>query len=139
MIAVDREDILERQPLKAEIDIVYIRQLVRLRAKEYGMGLVDQTRITTAASEILRNMFVHADGGEATISAVSVQGRRGLMVTCRDRGPGIPDIQLAMQDGYSTADSLGCGLPGASRLVDRMELDSAVGQGTTVQLLKYLP
>lgn len=139
MIAVDREDILERLPLKAEIDIVHIRQLVRVRAKEYGMGLVDQTRITTAASEILRNMYVHADGGEATISAVSVQGRRGLMVTCRDRGPGIPDIQLAMQDGYSTADSLGCGLPGASRLVDRMELDSTVGQGTTVQLLKYLP
>jgi serine/threonine-protein kinase RsbT len=139
LIAVDHEEILERLPLRAEIDIVHIRQLVRLRGKEYGMGLVDQTRITTAASEILRNMYVHADGGEATISAVTVQGRRGLLVTCRDQGPGIPDVQLAMQDGYSTADSLGCGLPGAVRLVDRLELDSTVGQGTTVQLLKYLP
>jgi len=139
LIAADHEEVLERVPLKAEIDIVHIRQLVRQRAKQYGMGLVDQTRITTAASEILRNMYVHADGGEATISAVSVQGRRGLLVTCQDQGPGIPDIQLAMQDGYSTADSLGCGLPGAGRLVDRLELASTVGRGTTVQLLKYLP
>lgn len=139
MIAAEHEEILEQMQLRAEIDIVHIRQLVRLRAKQCGMGLVDQTRITTAASEILRNMYVHANGGEAIISAVSIQGRRGLLVTCRDRGPGIPDVQLAMQDGYTTANSLGCGLPGALRLVDRLELESAVGEGTTVQLLKYLP
>ena len=93
MIAIDQEQVLERMPLKAEIDIVHIRQLVRLRGKEYGMGLVDQTRITTAASEILRNMYVHARGGEATISLVTVQGRRGLLVTCRDEGPGIPGAE----------------------------------------------
>ena len=139
MIATDQEQVLERQPLKAEIDIVHIRQLVRLRGKEHGMGLIDQTRITTAASEILRNMYVYAKGGEATISLVSVKGRRGLLVTCRDQGPGIPDIELAMQDGYSTANSLGSGLPGAQRLVDRLDLESTVGQGTTVQLLKYIP
>jgi serine/threonine-protein kinase RsbT len=139
LIATDLEQVLERLPLKAEIDIVHIRQLVRQRGKEHGMGLVDQTRITTAASEILRNMYVYAQGGEATISLVSVQGRRGLLVTCRDQGPGIPDIPLAMQDGYSTANSLGCGLPGAQRLVDGLDLESTVGQGTTVQLLKYLP
>ena len=84
-------------------------------------------------------MYVYAKGGEATISLVSVKGRRGLLVTCRDEGPGIPDIELAMQDGYSTANSLGAGLPGARRLVDSLELESVVGQGTTVQLLKYLP
>lgn len=139
MTVIDQEQVLERSSLKAEIDIVHIRQLVRLRGKEYGMGLVDQTRITTAASEILRNMYVHAQGGEATISLVTVQGRRGLLVTCQDQGPGIPDIDLAMQDGYSTANSLGCGLPGARRLVDSLDLDSVVGQGTTVRLLKYLP
>jgi serine/threonine-protein kinase RsbT len=139
LTVIDQEQVLERSSLKAEIDIVHIRQLVRLRGKEYGMGLVDQTRITTAASEILRNMYVHAQGGEATISLVTVQGRRGLLVTCQDQGPGIPDIDLAMQDGYSTANSLGCGLPGARRLVDSLDLDSVVGQGTTVRLLKYLP
>jgi serine/threonine-protein kinase RsbT len=139
LIAIDQEQVLERLPLKAEIDIVHIRQLVRFRGKQHGMGLVDQTRITTAASEILRNMYVYAQGGEAVISLVTVQGRRGLLVTCRDEGPGIPDIELAMQDGYSTANSLGCGLPGARRLVDNLDLDSVVGQGTTVQLLKYLP
>ena len=139
MIVTDNERVLARLPLTAEIDIVYIRQLVRQRGKEHGMGLIDQTRITTAASEILRNMYVYAKGGETTISLVSVKGRAGLLVTCRDQGPGIPDIQLALQDGYSTVNSLGSGLPGARRLVDCLELESEVGRGTTVQLLKYLP
>ena len=139
MIVTDHEQVLDRLPLKAEIDIVYIRQLVRQRGKEHGMGLIDQTRITTAASEILRNMYVYAKGGETTISLVTVKGRRGLLVTCQDRGPGIPDIQLALQDGYSTSNSLGSGLPGARRLVDSLDLESEVGRGTTVQLLKYLP
>lgn len=139
MIVPDHEQVLDRLPLKAEIDIVYIRQLVRQRGKEHGMGLIDQTRITTAASEVLRNMYVYAKGGETTISLVSVKGRSGLLVTCRDQGPGIRDIQLALQDGYSTVNSLGSGLPGARRLVDCLELESEVGRGTTVQLLKYLP
>lgn len=139
MIATDQEKVLDRLPLKAEIDIVYIRQLVRQRGKEHGMSLIDQTRITTAASEILRNMYIYAKGGEATIAWVMHKSRRGILVTCRDQGPGIPDIQQAMQDGYSSSNSLGTGLPGAKRLVDSFDVQSVVGKGTTVQLLKYLP
>lgn len=138
MIAIADEVVLERMQLRTEIDIVRIRQTVRLHGKELGMGLIDQTRITTAASEILRNMHVYAGGGEAEIARTVVNGRKGLLVTCRDTGPGIPDLDLAMQDGYSTGKSLGSGLPGARRLVDRLEIESTVGKGTTVRLLKLL-
>jgi serine/threonine-protein kinase RsbT len=139
VISPEAETVVECLKLEAEIDIVRIRQAVRCHGKDRGMGLIDQTRITTAASEILRNMFVYAGGGDVTISVVTCDGQPGLMVTCHDEGPGIPDIELAMQDGYSTSKSLGAGLPGARRLVDRLAIESAPGRGTTVQLLKLLP
>ncbi len=129
---------LERFQLETEYDIVRIRQAVRLHGKAHGMGLINQTRITTAASEILRNMYVYAGGGETVVSLVQWEGAPSLLVTCRDEGPGIAEIDLAMTDGYSTGKSMGCGLPGAKRLVDAMEVESTPGAGTTVQLLKRI-
>ncbi len=127
---------LERFRLETEYDIVRIRQAVRLHGKAHGMGLINQTRITTAASEILRNMYVYAGGGETVVSLVCWEGVPALLVTCRDEGPGIADIALAMTDGYSTTKSMGCGLPGAKRLVDAMDVESTSGTGTTVRLVK---
>jgi serine/threonine-protein kinase RsbT len=129
---------LERFQLETEYDIVRIRQAVRLHSKAHGMGLINQTRITTATSEILRNMYVYAGGGETVVSLVEWEGAPSLLVTCRDDGPGIADITLAMSDGYSTGKSMGCGLPGAKRLVDAMDVESTVGAGTTVQLVKRI-
>ncbi len=138
MISFTDDSVLERFRLETEYDIVRIRQAVRLHGKAHGMGLINQTRITTAASEILRNMFVYAGGGEAVVALVQWDGALSLLVTCRDEGPGIADISLAMTDGYSTVKSMGCGLPGAKRLVDAMEIESAPGRGTTVQLVKRI-
>ena len=138
MISFTDDRVLERFQLETEYDIVRIRQAVRLHGKAHGMGLINQTRITTAASEILRNMFVYAGGGEAVVALVQWDGALSLLVTCRDEGPGIADISLAMTDGYSTVKSMGCGLPGAKRLVDAMEIESAPGRGTTVQLVKRI-
>ena len=138
MIAFTDDEVLERLQLETEYDIVRIRQTVRLHGKAHGMGLVNQTRITTAASEILRNMYVYAGGGEAVIALVKWGGAPSLLVTCRDGGPGIEDLSLAMTDGYSTARSMGSGLPGAKRLVDAFDIESTPGAGTTVQLLKRI-
>jgi serine/threonine-protein kinase RsbT len=138
VIVFESEKALESTPLETEYDVVRIRQMVRFHARECGVGLVDQTRLTTAASEILRNMYVYANGGKATISRVDHAGRSGLCITCVDEGPGIVDLELAMQDGYSTGNSLGSGLPGARRLVDLFDVETKVGAGTTVQLVKYL-
>ena len=138
MISFTDDSVLERFRLETEYDIVRIRQAVRLHGKSHGMGLINQTRITTAASEILRNMYVYAKGGETVIALVQWDGAPSLLVTCRDEGPGIADISLAMTDGYSTAKSMGCGLPGAKRLVDAMDIESTPGVGTTVQLVKRI-
>jgi serine/threonine-protein kinase RsbT len=125
--------------MKTEFDMVQIRQEVRTMAKSFGMGLVDQTRITTAASEVLRNMFIYAGGGEVTVlKARTVDGMDSLLVRCVDKGPGIEDVELAMQDGYSTVNSMGFGLPGAKRLVDRFDILSVPGQGTTVEMVKFI-
>ena len=138
MIGFTDDEVLERLHLETEYDIVRIRQAVRLHGKAHGMGLINQTRITTAASEILRNMYVYAGGGETVIALVTWDGDPSLLVSCRDDGPGIKDLSLAMTDGYSTAKSMGCGLPGAKRLVDALEIDSTPGVGTFVQLLKRI-
>lgn len=139
MIEFADEEVVDRLRLEAENDIVRIRQTVRVHAKSNGMSLIDQTRITTATSEIVRNMYVYAGSGETIIAVVPHEGRQALLVTCTDEGPGIEDIELAMGDGYSTVKSLGSGLPGAKRLVDLMNIESVPGAGTTVQLLKTIP
>lgn len=120
-----------------ESDIVRIRSTAKLKAAEMGFGLVDQTRISTAVSELARNVFVHAGKGHAQIEE-DCYPNRGLRITFTDEGPGIEDIALAMTDGFSTAGSMGKGLPGAKRLTDKMEIISKKGKGTTVVVEKWL-
>lgn len=121
-----------------ETDIVLARQKGRELAAASGFPNTEQTLIATAISEIARNIVVYAQRGEIILTALEMQGRRGIMVVARDDGPGIPDIELAMRDGYSTTKSLGMGLPGAKRLMDEFDLLSALGQGTTVTMKKWV-
>jgi serine/threonine-protein kinase RsbT len=120
-----------------EQDVVPFRNRVKEVAVKIGMGLVNQTKLITAASELVRNMLRYANGGEVRIEVVSRGRESGVRLTFSDKGPGIPDIALAMQDGYSTGKSLGLGLPGTKRLVSEFNIQSTVGQGTTVTVLKW--
>ena len=120
-----------------EADIVTARQKGRELAAQMGFSRTDQTLIATAISEVARNIVEYADRGEIHLSAVERAGRRGVTIVAQDSGPGIPDTQLAMRDGYSTGNSLGMGLPGARRLVDDFALVSALGKGTTVTMTKW--
>jgi len=128
---------LGKYPIQTEFDIVKVRQTVRNYAKENGMGIVEQTRITTAVSELFRNMYNYANGGEVLIERGEVDGHIALIVTCIDKGPGIPDIEMAMADGYSSGMGMGYGLPGAKRLVDKFEIYSVVNKGTIVRVMKW--
>lgn len=128
---------LGRYPIQNEYDIVKIRQTVRQKAKEKGMGIVEQTRITTAVSELFRNMYNYAGGGVVLIEKGDVDGHNALIVTCIDKGPGIENLEMAMSDGYSSGAGMGYGLPGAKRLVDRFEIHSKVNEGTTVRIMKW--
>src|SRR5262245_27825174 len=111
-------------PLSASEHVVIVRQAVRQRAVEIGFSLVDQTKIVTAASELARNTLQHGGGGRATVEVVSDGVRRGLRLAFEDSGPGIPDVALAMKDGYSTAGGLGLGLSGAKRLSSEFAITS---------------
>jgi serine/threonine-protein kinase RsbT len=128
---------LGKYPIQTEFDIVKVRQTVRNYARENGMGIVEQTRITTAVSELFRNMYNYANGGEVLIERGEVDGHIALIVTCIDKGPGIPDIEMAMVDGYSSGMGMGYGLPGAKRLVDKFEIYSVVNKGTIVRVMKW--
>lgn len=123
--------------LKTEYDIVKIRQIVRQHAKENKMGIVEQTRITTAVSELFRNMYNYANGGDVIIEKGAIQGRTALIITCVDQGPGIEDLEMAMSDGYTSGMGMGYGLPGAKRLVDNFEIHSLPNIGTTVRVMKW--
>ena len=118
-------------------DVVPFRNRVKEYAVKIKMGLVNQTKLITAASELVRNMLRYADGGEILIEVVSRGRENGIRLTFKDEGPGIADVKLAMQDGYSTGRSLGLGLPGTKRLVSEFDIKSVVGQGTTVTILKW--
>jgi serine/threonine-protein kinase RsbT len=122
-----------------EEDLLRVRQSLREGCKALGLGLVDQTKMVTAGSELARNVLKYADGRGGTMSVEVIEGerRRGLRAVFSDQGPGIPDISLAMKDGYSSSGSLGLGLPGAKRLVDEFAIDSAVGRGTTVTITTW--
>jgi len=124
--------------IESEYDIVRARQAVRFYAKEMNMGVVDQTRVTTAVSELFRNMFQYAGGGEIIIEKGDFQARAALVVTCIDHGPGIEDIEQAMRDGYTSGSGMGYGLPGSKRLVDDFFIESRVGEGTTVRIVKWV-
>ena len=128
---------LGRQTLESEHDIVMARQLIRHNAKQLRMGIVDQTRVTTAVSELLRNMYNYAGGGVVIAEKGIVDGRQSLIITCVDSGPGIEDLDLAMSDGYTSGMGMGYGLPGAKRLVDRFEIQSVKNEGTIVRLFKW--
>jgi serine/threonine-protein kinase RsbT len=125
-------------PIHSDLDIVTARVEGRELAKELGFGVIDQARIATAISELTRNVVQYAEQGEALMRPIEVGGRVGIEVICQDDGPGIPDIELAMQDGFSTSASLGMGMPGAKRLMDEFEVESEVGTGTTVVVRKWL-
>ncbi len=124
--------------VRSEEDIVAIRHLVREWALRLGMGLVDQTKLVTAASELTRNILRHAGGdGRVVLEFVQRNLRKGLRLIFEDHGPGIPDIDKAMQDGFSTGNGLGLGLGGARRLVDEFEIQSQVGRGTRVAIVRW--
>ena len=127
----------EQLPLRSSEDIVTVRQAVRHWASEMGFGLVDQTKIVTAASELGRNTIQHGQGGIARLEMFNDGPRKGLRLTFEDRGPGIPDIDLAMRDGYSTGGGMGLGLSGSKRLSNEFEIESAVGKGTRVTIARW--
>jgi serine/threonine-protein kinase RsbT len=120
-----------------EQDVVLFRNRVKEVAVKIKMGLVNQTRLITATSEILRNMLRYANGGEGIIEVVSRGRDNGVRITFSDKGPGIADLSLAMKDGFSTGKSLGLGLPGTKRLVNEFDIKSKVGEGTTVVIIKW--
>jgi serine/threonine-protein kinase RsbT len=127
----------EQRPLRGEEEVVRIRQLTREWAVSLGFGLVDQTKIVTAASELARNTVLYGGGGTVRLEALNDGSRRGLRLTFEDRGPGIPDIAQALKDGYSTGTGLGLGLGGARRLMSEFEIASTPGQGTRVVVTRW--
>ena len=124
-------------PIRTSADIVQIRQAVRVWAVEQGFGLVDQTKLVTAASELARNTLDYGRGGTVRLMALDDGGRRGLRLIFEDQGPGIPDIQLALTDGYTSGGGLGLGLGGSKRLVNEFDIASKVGEGTRVTVTRW--
>ena len=124
--------------IQEEMDIVAVRQAVRQAATGLGFGTTDTTRIVTAASELARNVFLYAGSGAMRWQALSGNGNTGLELIFEDQGPGIADIEQVMQPGYTTGKGLGMGMPGARRLMGEMEIESALGTGTTVAVRKWL-
>lgn len=124
-------------PVAREQDVLLFRNRVKEYAVKIKMGLVNQTKLITAASELVRNMLRYAAGGSVLIEVVSRGRENGIRLTFLDQGPGIPDISLAMKDGYSTGKSLGLGLPGTKRLVNEFDIKSEVGKGTKVTIIKW--
>lgn len=120
-----------------ETDVIPFRNRVKEHAVKIGMGLVNQTKLITSASELARNMLKYAAGGKATIEVVTRGRENGIRLTFKDEGPGIPNIAQAMKDGYSTTKSLGLGLPGTKRLMSEFKIESEVGKGTTVTVIKW--
>jgi serine/threonine-protein kinase RsbT len=123
--------------IQHDADILVARKAARQMAARIGFSSTDLALIATAISEIARNILVYAERGEMTLDEVSEPPRRGIVVIARDRGPGIADIAQAMQDGYSSGQGLGLGLPGARRLMDDFSIESNVGQGTTIVMKKW--
>ena len=135
------QDIPAREhAVRAEGDLLTARHAVRAGAVAAGFSLVNQTKLVTAASELVRNAYIHGGGGTLTIATVRhPAGRAGLRLTVRDEGPGIGDVERAMTDGFSTGAGLGHGLGGTRRLVDEFTIDTAPGRGTTVTIVRWTP
>ena len=124
--------------IKAEHDIVIARRAIRQAAGQLGFGETDVTRIVTAASEMARNIYKYAREGMMRWRTIQVNGRNGIELQFIDQGPGIPDISLALREGYTTSRGMGMGLPGAKRLMDDLQIESTVGKGTSITLKKWL-
>ncbi|MBC8278307.1 MAG: anti-sigma regulatory factor [FCB group bacterium] len=122
-----------------ERDIVICRQACREWAKSIGFNLVDQTRITTSASELARNIHDYAGTGEVTIEEIEDNGRTGIKIVFKDEGPGIANLEQAMGEGWTSKGSMGMGLPGSKKLMDDFEIISESGKGTTVTIWKWMP
>jgi serine/threonine-protein kinase RsbT len=127
----------ETMSIQSSADVVLVRQAVRQFAVEIGFGLVDQTKIVTAASELARNTLDYGGGGTVKLETLQEGGQRGLRLIFEDRGPGIPDTEMALKDGFTTGGGLGMGLGGAKRLVNEFEIESAVGEGTRVTIVRW--
>ncbi|MBX8471223.1 anti-sigma regulatory factor [Pseudomonas sp. RIT778] len=125
------------QPINIEQDVVLARQQARKLATECGMRLIDLTKLVTAVSELARNTMVYGGGGDMDWQILDDNHKVGLRLTFRDEGPGIPDLKLAMTDGWTSGSGLGLGLTGAKRLVDEFELDTEPGKGTRITITRW--
>ncbi len=129
--------VVARLPIGSDTDLTWIRQYVRQATAELGFGLVQQTKLVTAASELARNTLVHGGGGQMESIPVTRGRARGLRLVFSDSGPGIADTELALSDGYTSGGGLGLGLGGARRLVHEFTIDSSPGRGTTVTVTAW--
>jgi serine/threonine-protein kinase RsbT len=127
----------EQLPLRTDADIVRMRQTVRAWAIEVSLSLVDQTKLVTAASELGRNTRIYGGGGDVTLEIVDNGVRRGVRLTFSDKGPGIPDVELALKDGYTSGGGLGLGLGGSKRLSNEFQIITAPGEGTSVIITRW--
>ena len=123
--------------IQSESDVVMARKIVKEWAVSLGFSLVEQTKLITATSELARNTMVHGGGGEMTLEVVEKGLKQGLRLTFEDHGPGIPDVEMALKDGYTTGTGMGLGLGGAKRLVDNLEIFSEVGKGTRITVIRW--
>ncbi|GAB2941053.1 anti-sigma regulatory factor [Streptomyces heilongjiangensis] len=125
-------------PIHSDLDLVWVRQHVRQAAAQLGFGLVEQTKLVTAASELARNTLIHGGGGQMECTPVTGGGVQGLRLAFSDEGPGIQDLDRALVDGFTSGEGLGMGLGGARRLVHEFTIDSRPGRGTTVTVTTWL-
>ena len=133
-MAILRSEIV---PIQTSSDVVMARQATRSAASEMGFSLVDQTKMVTAASELARNTLDYGGGGTMRLETLNEGPRRGLRLVFEDQGPGIPDVQLALKDGFTSGGGLGLGLGGARRLVNDFDIQSKVGEGTRVTITRW--
>ena len=127
----------ESMTLQSSEDIVLVRQAVRKKAVALGFGIIDQTKIVTASSELARNTLEYGGGGSVRIEVIDNSRKQGIRLTFEDHGPGIPDVNLALTDGYTSGSGMGLGLGGAKRLSHEFEIFSKLGEGTTVSILRW--
>ena len=128
-----------RYGLRSDVDVVAARRGVNELAREIGLSVLDRTKVVTAASELARNTVIYGRGGVMSLEVVRDGGREGIRISFVDHGPGITDVALALQDGYSTGGGMGLGLPGARRLVNEFELTSTLGVGTSITIVRWRP
>jgi serine/threonine-protein kinase RsbT len=127
----------DTMPIRISDDVVLVRQAVRKWSIEQGFSLVEQTKMITAASELARNTLDYGGGGTVRLESLQGEIRKGLRLTFEDQGPGIPDIDLALTDGYTTGKGMGMGLGGSRRLVNEFDIDSRVGEGTRITITRW--